>query len=105
VTQNTRYNEGIKAGYVAFVNAGLKDGKYNASDIVNIDETNVDFELISGTSLAGRVERTIGCATTGCSSRCTVLLGVKMNGRSYLHKLFTRVQMQISLKSRKSSRT
>jgi hypothetical protein len=80
VAQNTRYDEGVKAGYVAFINAGLTAGKYKASDIVNIHETNVDFDLVSGSTLAGRGEKTIGCATTGSSSRCTVLLGVTMDG-------------------------
>jgi hypothetical protein len=80
VAQNTRYEEGIKAGYVDFVNTGLNGGKYKASDIVNIDETNVEFELVSGSTLAGRGEKTSGCATMGCSSRCTLLLGVTMYG-------------------------
>jgi hypothetical protein len=49
--ENTKYDEGIKAGYVAFVNAGLKAGKYKASDIIRNDETNVDLDLVSGTTL------------------------------------------------------
>jgi hypothetical protein len=80
VTQKTRYDEGFKAGYVAFVNTGLKAGKYKASDIVNIDETNVDFDLVSGSILAVRGEKSIGCATTGSSSRYTILLGITMDG-------------------------
>jgi hypothetical protein len=48
--KNTRYYEGAKAGSVDFVNAGLKARKCKASDIVNIDETNVDFDLVSGTT-------------------------------------------------------
>jgi hypothetical protein len=80
VVQNTRYDEGVKSGYVAFVNAGLKAVKYKAGDIVNIDETIVDFDLVSGSSLVGRGERTIGCATTGYPSRCTVLIGVTIDG-------------------------
>jgi hypothetical protein len=46
VAQNTRYDEGVKAGYVAFVNDGFTAGKYKASDIVNSDEMNVDFDLV-----------------------------------------------------------
>jgi hypothetical protein len=80
VAHNTRYEEGIKAGYVDFVNTGRKGGKYKASDIVNIDENNVDFDLVSGSAFAGRGEKTSGCATMGCSSRCTFLLGIKMDG-------------------------
>jgi hypothetical protein len=71
VAQNTRYDEGVKAGYVAFVSAWLTVGKYKASDIVNIDEMNVDFDLVSGSTSAGRKEKKIGCATTGSSLRCT----------------------------------
>jgi hypothetical protein len=50
---------------------------------VNIDEINVDnvdFDLVSGTTLDGRGDKKSGCATTGCSSMCTVLLGVAMDG-------------------------
>jgi hypothetical protein len=80
VAQNKRYEEGGKAGYGAFVNAGLTVVKYKASDIVNIDETNVYVDLVSGSTLDGREEKTIVCATMGSSSRCTVLLGVTMDG-------------------------
>jgi hypothetical protein len=56
--QNTRYDGSVKTGYFAFVNTELKVGKYKAGDIFNIDETNVDFDLVSGTTLAGSgVER------------------------------------------------
>jgi hypothetical protein len=79
VAQNTRYDEGVKAGFVAFVNAVPKSGKYKASDIVNIDETNVHFDLVSGLTLDRPGEKTSGCATTVCSSRRTVLLGITMD--------------------------
>jgi hypothetical protein len=80
VSQNTRHDMTVKAGYVAFVNEGVKAGKYRACDIVNIDETNINFDLVSGATLAGRGDRTSACATAGISNRCTVLLGVMMDG-------------------------
>jgi hypothetical protein len=80
VAQNTRHDMTVKAGYVAFVNEGVKAGKYRACDIVNINETNIDFDLVSWSTLAGRGDRTVACATTGSSNRCTVLLGVAMDG-------------------------
>jgi hypothetical protein len=80
VAQNTRHDMTVKAGYVAFVNEGIKAGKYRACDIVNIDKTNIDFDLVSGTTLAGRGDPTVACATTGSSNRCTVMLGVTMDG-------------------------
>jgi hypothetical protein len=48
--------------------------------VVNIDETNANFDFSPGTTLDGCGERTSGCATTGSSTRCTVLLGVTMDG-------------------------
>jgi hypothetical protein len=92
VAQNTIYEEGIKVGYVAFVNAGLKVGKYKASDIVNIDETDVDFDLVSGSTLAVYGEKKSWCATTGCSSRCTVLIGVTMDGEKLLPYIIYKVE-------------
>jgi hypothetical protein len=80
VAQNTRHDMTVKAGYVAFVNEGVKAGKYRACDIVNIDETNIDFDLVSGATLAGRSDRTVACATNGSSNRCTVMLGDTMDG-------------------------
>jgi hypothetical protein len=79
VVQNTRHDMTVEAGNVAFVNEGVKADKYRACDIVNIDETNIDFDLASGATLDGRSERTMGCATTGRSSRCTVQMGVTMD--------------------------
>jgi hypothetical protein len=84
VAQNTKHDEDVKSGYVAFVNAGLKAETYKASGIVNIDEMNVDFDLVSGSTLAGRVEKTIWCATPGSYSRCTVLLGATMDREKLL---------------------
>jgi hypothetical protein len=65
---------------VFYVDHTIKIGNYKAYDVVKINETNVDFDLASGTTLAGHGERTSGCATTGSSARCTVLLGVTTDG-------------------------
>jgi hypothetical protein len=66
------------------VNHTIKIGNYKVFHVVNIDETNIDFDLASETMLAGRGERNIGCATTGSSTRCTILLGVTMHGEKLL---------------------
>jgi transposase-like protein len=80
VAQNTRYEQSVIQGWVSYVNHSIKIGNYKACDVVNIDETNVDFDLASGTTITGHGGRTIGCATTGSSARCTILLGVTMDG-------------------------
>jgi hypothetical protein len=80
VAQNTRYEQSAIQGWVSYVNHSLKIGNCKACDVVNIDDDNVDFDLASGTMLAGHGERTSGCATTGSSTRCTVFLDVTMDG-------------------------
>jgi transposase-like protein len=80
MAQNTRYEQSVIQGWVSYVNHSIKIGNYKACDVINIDETNVYFDLASETMLTGRGERTIGRATTGSSTRCTVFLGVTMDG-------------------------
>jgi hypothetical protein len=53
VSQNTRYEQSDVQGWVSCVNHSIKIGNYKACDMVNIDETNVNFDLASGTTLAG----------------------------------------------------
>jgi hypothetical protein len=65
MAQNTHHAMTVNAGYVAFVNGCFNAGKYHACDIVNINETNIDFDLASGATSAGRGKRIIGCATNG----------------------------------------
>jgi hypothetical protein len=54
--------------------------KLPARAIVNIDETNVDFDQAPKTTLAPIGHRTIRVASSGPSSRCTALLGVALDG-------------------------
>jgi hypothetical protein len=63
VTQNTQYEQSVIQVWASYVNQSIKIGNYKACDLVTIDETNVEFYLASGTTLAGHGEGTIGCAT------------------------------------------
>jgi hypothetical protein len=83
VAKTTQYEKFFIQGWVSYVNHSIKIGNYKACDVVKIDETNVDFDLASGTMLDGRGEWMIGCATTGSSTRCTVLLGVTMDSEKF----------------------
>jgi hypothetical protein len=53
VAQNTRYEQSVIQGWVSYVNISIKIRNYKACDAFNIDETNVNFDLASGTTLAG----------------------------------------------------
>jgi hypothetical protein len=80
VAQNTSYEQSGIQGWVSYVNHSIKIGNYKACDVVNNDDTNVDFDLASVTTLAGRGKLNIGFATTGSSARCNFLRGVTMDG-------------------------
>jgi hypothetical protein len=56
VAQSTRYEQSAIQGWLSYVNHSIKIGNYKACDVVNIDETNVVFDLASGTMLADRGE-------------------------------------------------
>ena len=80
MAQNTRYKQSVIDDFVTYVNNQTAAGQYDASRIVNIDETNIYFDLAGGSTLAGRGSRTVSVRTTGSAARCTVLLGVTMVG-------------------------
>jgi hypothetical protein len=80
VVQNTRLDQETIQDFVSYVNNQTAAFEFPAGNIVNIDETNINFDMFGSKTLATRGERTIGLRTTGNSNRCTVLLGVTMSG-------------------------
>ena len=80
VAQNTRHDEDAINNFVQYVNGQITTGRYPASHIVNIDETNIYFDMTGAITLANRGTRTISVRTSGSSSRCTILLGISMSG-------------------------
>jgi RNase P/RNase MRP subunit p29 len=56
VAQKTHYEQSGIQGWVSYVNHTIKIGNYKACDVLNIDETKVEFDLTSGTTLAGHGE-------------------------------------------------
>jgi hypothetical protein len=80
VAQNTRLDQETIQDFVSYVNNQIAAFEFPAGNIVNIDETNINFDMFGSKTLATRGERTIGLRTTGNSNRCTVLLGVTMSG-------------------------
>lgn len=81
VAQNTRYVEETMTQFVTYVNEQIITGGFLADDIVNIDETNIQFDMTGSVTLANQGTRTISVRSSGASSRCTVLLGVTLSGR------------------------
>jgi transposase-like protein len=81
VAQNTRLDEAISLDFVEFINSQIEYGKFGDDFIVNMDETNIKFDMVGTTTLASRGSRTIAIKTTGSPNRCTVLLAVTMSGQ------------------------
>ena len=80
IAQNTRYDENNIRDFVEYVNEEIRRLKINQDCVVNIDETNVDFDMTGHVTLARQGSRTVSIKSTGCSNRVTVLLGVTMSG-------------------------
>ena len=79
--QNTRYVLSFMQEYLQYIYMQFLEGSYpHCPSIVNIDETNIYFDLAEGLALADKGAKTISLCTNGSSMRCTVLLGVFMSG-------------------------
>ena len=90
VAQNTRYEASVIDDFVVYVNEQIVSGNFGPSEIVNIDETNIEFDMIGSLTLADQGSRPVSLRSTGSSSCYTVLLGVTLSGESYPHFLFSR---------------
>jgi hypothetical protein len=51
IAQNTRYNQAVIDDWVSFVNNSIIASKYLPSCIVNIDETNIYFDMCAALTL------------------------------------------------------
>ena len=83
VAQNTRHDQELIADFAHVVNDYTRMMRLESGCVVNIDETNVDFDMPSNTTLAPRGSRTVSVRSSGSSQRATVLLGVTQNGEKF----------------------
>jgi len=81
VAQNTHYDGDRIEGFVQYVNGQITCGKYPKSNVVNIDETNIYFDMVGSITLADKGSRTVSVKSSGTSARCSILLGVTIDGR------------------------
>ena len=80
IAQNTCHCEVKIQDFVTYINSQLSQGQYSQQSVVNIDDTHIFFDMESGLTLANMGDKTVSLKTTGTSMRCTVLLGVTLNG-------------------------
>lgn len=81
VAQNTVYLENIIHDWVLLVAEKIKDNEYDDDCIVNMDETNVPFEVKVNKTLHKIGGRTVSIKTNGSAHRCTVFLACTKSGR------------------------
>jgi len=81
VAQNTRHDASLLEDFTAYVNEQIRSNSLSSCNVVNIDETNIEFDSNSSTTLADKGSRTVSVRTSGSSNRCTVLLGVTLSGQ------------------------
>ena len=80
VAQYNRNDPEVMAQFTQYVNESIKLGKYDSSCVVNIDETNVYFDMVGSYTLEKRGSKTVSILSTKSSNRCTVILGCAMDG-------------------------
>lgn len=81
IAQNTRHSTDVIEDFVNLFNHRVRHVmRVPAGAVVNMDETNVDFDMPSTVTLARRGQRTVSVKGTGSSNRATVLLAVTQDG-------------------------
>ena len=59
VAQNTQNNLSVMEQFVVYVNEQITTGGFSADNVVNIDETNIEFDVTGSVTLANQGSRTV----------------------------------------------
>ena len=59
VAQNTQYELSVIEQFVAYVNEQITTGGFTADSVINIDETNIEFDMTGSVTLANQGSRTV----------------------------------------------
>jgi hypothetical protein len=80
MAQNVRFHEAIILDFVDYCNRQIFAGRYGADQIVNMDETNLDFDIDPRYTLERKGERSVNSYIIDSSSRLTAVMAVSMSG-------------------------
>jgi hypothetical protein len=78
VAQNTRHDQKVVDDFILYVNAQISCAAIPGSHIVNIDEANIDFDMVSGIILAYRGFQAVSVKKSGLNGRYSVLLSITL---------------------------
>jgi hypothetical protein len=81
VAQNTEIDATIVDDFVNAVRDTIDREQFSPDQVVNMDETNIQFDEPVRRTINVRGARNIALQTTGSSSSATVVLAVTMNGK------------------------
>ena len=66
--------------WVTYLRREIQINNYSPHVVVSMDETNVDFDIMSKSTVDIRGTRSVNCKSMGTSDRCTVILAVTASG-------------------------
>jgi hypothetical protein len=78
--QNIHVEQPIIVDFTRYINRQIVSGRYSANVIINVDETNVDFDPCPRTTLCRIGDRSVKACISGHLGRCTVVLACTMSG-------------------------
>ena len=81
VAHNIYHNVDKVRYFVLYVNTQITSGDYIKSNVVNMDETNMHFDMVGSTTLETRGTRTFNIKSSGTSTHCNLMLAVTMDGQ------------------------
>ena len=80
VAQESGNDQKVMADFISYCNEHIRMRKLLPKQIVNMDETNVHFDMSKNTTWVQKGSKTVYCNTAGCSDRCSVVIAVAMDG-------------------------
>jgi len=72
--KNIHFEQPIIDDLLHYINLQILIGRFSADLILNMDETNVDFDPPPRTTLSRIGERSVNACISGHSGQCTVIL-------------------------------
>ncbi len=80
ISQQAGYDPVVMGDVISYTNEVTQLCKYSPDLIVNLDETNIAYDMNCVSTLEGRGSKSVNILTTGNSNRATIILAVTMSG-------------------------
>jgi hypothetical protein len=81
VAQNPCKDPVVLQSFVQYVHSQISCWQFKDSDVVNMDETNLYFDMTGSVTLEPIGSKTVSVSCSGSTQRCTVMLAVTKDGQ------------------------